>query len=99
MSKKVILSSDHEEVDQLALVVKLVEAGLGWAILPRTFAHSEFSNYDIEPVEPSELLEGFKFGFGLWCQPSKQIENVKKSIMKVVTEYREKLIRDFKALP
>ncbi|EHV9720149.1 TPA: LysR family transcriptional regulator [Vibrio parahaemolyticus] len=99
MSKKVILSSDHEEVDQLALVVKLVEAGLGWAILPQAFAHSEFSNHDIEPIKASELLEGFKFGFGLWCQPSKQIENVKRSIMKVATEYREKLIRDFKALP
>ncbi|OSP11423.1 LysR family transcriptional regulator [Vibrio alginolyticus] len=94
MGEKVIVSSNHEEVDQLALVVKMVEAGLGWAILPRTFAHSEFSNNHIEPVEASELLEGFKFGFGLWCQPSKQVGDVKNSIMKVVTEYREKIIRD-----
>ncbi|ELO1811124.1 LysR family transcriptional regulator [Vibrio fluvialis] len=99
MGEKVIVSSNHEEIDQLALVVKLVEAGLGWAILPRTFALSEFSNHDIEPVKTSVLLEGYKFGFGLWCQPSKQIEKVKSSIMKVVTEYREKQIRDFKALP
>ncbi|WP_191116348.1 LysR family transcriptional regulator [Vibrio alginolyticus] len=94
MGEKVIVSSNYEEVDQLALVVKMVEAGLGWAILPRTFAHSEFSNNHIEPVEASELLEGFKFGFGLWCQPSKQVGDVKNSIMKVVTEYREKIIRD-----
>ncbi|ELA6793247.1 LysR family transcriptional regulator [Vibrio alginolyticus] len=94
MGEKVIVSSNHEEVDQLALVVKMVEAGLGWAILPRTFAHSEFSNNHIEPVEASELLEGFKFGFGLWCQPYKQVGDVKNSIMKVVTEYREKIIRD-----
>lgn len=87
MGEKVIVSSNHEEVDQLALVVKMVEAGLGWAILPRTFAHSEFSNNHIEPVEASELLEGFKFGFGLWCQPSKQIGDVKDSIMRVVTAY------------
>ncbi|HHX8439914.1 TPA: LysR family transcriptional regulator [Vibrio diabolicus] len=99
MGEKVIVSSNHEEVDQLALVVKMVEAGLGWAILPRTLAHSEFSNNDIEPVEVCELLEGFKFGFGLWCQPSKQIGDVKDSIMRVVTAYREKLIRDFKATP
>ncbi|MCK8063448.1 MULTISPECIES: LysR family transcriptional regulator [Vibrio] len=99
MGEKVIVSSNHEEVDQLALVVKMVEAGLGWAILPRTLAHSEFSNNDIEPVEVCELLEGFKFGFGLCCQPSKQIGDVKDSIMRVVTAYREKLIRDFKATP
>ncbi|MCR9686140.1 LysR family transcriptional regulator [Vibrio antiquarius] len=99
MGEKVIVSSNHEEVDQLALVVKMVEAGLGWAILPRTLAHSEFANNDIEPVEVCELLEGFKFGFGLWCQPSKQIGDVKDSIMRVVTAYREKLIRDFKATP
>ncbi|HHF2906124.1 TPA: LysR family transcriptional regulator [Vibrio diabolicus] len=99
MGEKVIVSSNHEEVDQLALVVKMVEAGLGWAILPRTLAHSEFSNNDIEPVKVYELLEGFKFGFGLWCQPSKQIGDVKDSIMRVVTAYRDKLIRDFKATP
>ncbi|AVH25945.1 MULTISPECIES: LysR family transcriptional regulator [Vibrio] len=99
MGEKVIVSSNHEEVDQLALVVKMVEAGLGWAVLPRTLAHSEFSNNDIEPVEVCELLEGVKFGFGLWCQPSKQIGDVKDSIMRVVTAYREKLIRDFKATP
>ncbi|MGI3061450.1 LysR family transcriptional regulator [Vibrio alginolyticus] len=99
MGEKIIVSSNHEEVDQLALIVKMVEAGLGWAILPRTFAHSEFSTHNIEPVDVSELLEGFKFGFGLWCQPSKQVGDIKNSIMKVVIEYREKLIRDFKATP
>lgn len=29
MSEKITVSSDNEEVDQLALVIKMVEAGLG----------------------------------------------------------------------
>lgn len=97
MSEKIIVSSNYEEVDQLALIIKMVEAGLGWSILPKTFAHSEFSDHAIQPVNTSAMLEGYKLAVGLWCPPSKQISEVKPSIIKVVEEYRQKLLTDLNA--
>ena len=93
MSEKITVSSDNEEVDQLALVIKMVEAGLGWALLPKTFAHSEFSHYDIEPIQSSEMEQGFKFGFALWCPHSKQISEVKSSVLSVIKENVERLLK------
>lgn len=90
MAEKIIVSSDNEEVDQLALVIKMVEAGLGWALLPKTFAHTEFANHAIEPVESAEMLEGFKFGFALWCPHSKQVGDIKQSLMTVINNYRQR---------
>ena len=93
MSEKITVSSDNEEVDQLALVIKMVEAGLGWALLPKTFAHSEFSHYDIEPIPSSEMEQGFKFGFALWCPHSKQISEVKSSVLAVIKDNVERLLK------
>ncbi|GAB7225089.1 LysR family transcriptional regulator [Vibrio owensii] len=90
MSEKIIYSSDNEAIDQLALVIKMVEAGLGWALLPKTFANTEFANHAIEPVEADEMLEGFKFGFALWCPHSKQIVDIKKSLITVINNYRKR---------
>ncbi|ARP40397.1 LysR family transcriptional regulator [Vibrio syngnathi] len=87
MSEKITVSSDNEEVDQLALVIKMVEAGLGWALLPKTFAYSEFSHYDVEAIQSSEMEHGFKFGFALWCNHSKQISEVKLSILSIIKEH------------
>ncbi|MEZ8124617.1 LysR family transcriptional regulator [Vibrio splendidus] len=93
MSEKVTISSDNEEVDQLALVIKMVEAGLGWALLPKTFAHSEFSHYDIEPIQSSEMHQGFKFGFALWCHHSKQMREVKLSVLSVIKEHVDRVLK------
>ncbi|CAK1851858.1 DNA-binding transcriptional LysR family regulator [Vibrio crassostreae] len=87
MSEKITVSSDNEEVDQLALVIKMVGAGLGWALLPKTFAYSEFSHYDVEAIQSSEMEHGFKFGFALWCNHSKQISEVKLSILSIIKEH------------
>ncbi len=37
MSEKIIVSSDYEEINQLALIIKMLEAGLGWSLLPKAF--------------------------------------------------------------
>ncbi|WP_299688176.1 LysR family transcriptional regulator [uncultured Vibrio sp.] len=94
MSEKITFSSDNEEIDQLGLVIKMVEAELGWALLPKTFADTEFAHYDIEPVRVSEMLTGMKVGFSLWCQHSKQMDEVKRSILSVIKDYVARLPSD-----
>ena len=93
MSEKITVSSDNEEVDQLALVIKMVEAGLGWALLPKTFAYSEFSHYDVEAIQSSEMEHGFKFGFALWCNHSKQTSEVKLSILSIIKEHATQALK------
>lgn len=97
MSEKIIVSSDYEEVDQLALIIKMLEAGLGWALLPKAFfTDYEFSKYQIEPIHSEQMVEGFKFGFALWCPHSKQVSEVKSSMLSVITDYRKRLVNSFK---
>ncbi|MCY9864747.1 LysR family transcriptional regulator [Vibrio coralliirubri] len=97
MSEKIVVSSDHEEIDQLALMIKMVEKGLGWALLPKSFfSDPEFSQHDIEPIQASEMVEGFKFGFALWCPHSKQVRDIKGSLTSVIAEYRERLISNYR---
>ncbi|MGR5174999.1 LysR family transcriptional regulator [Vibrio parahaemolyticus] len=87
LSKRVIVSADHEEVDQLALVIKLVEEGLGWAWLPRVLSESQYISERLEPLELSELRDGLKLSFSLWNPHSKQLIGIKSSILKGVDEY------------
>lgn len=87
MKDKLLVSSNHEEVDQLALVIKMVKEGLGWAWLPQALSESEYSMNNIEAVFVEELKDGFKFPIALWCPHSKQIANVKKSILVAVDNY------------
>lgn len=97
MSEKIIVSSDYEEIDQLALIIKMLEAGFGWALLPKAFfTDYEFSKYQIEPIHSEQMVEGFKFGFALWCPHSKQVSEVKRSMLSVITEYRKRLVNSFK---
>ena len=98
MSEKIIVSSDYEEIDQLSLVIKMLEEGFGWALLPKAFfTDSEFSKHSIEPIHSAQMVEGFKFGFALWCPHSKQVSGIKGSLVSVIKEYREQLIDSFKS--
>ena len=97
MSEKIVVSSDHEEIDQLALIIKLVEEGLGWALLPRSFfSDPEFSQHEIEPIQTAQLFEGFKFGFALWSPHSKQVSDIRGSLTSVIAEYRDRLISNYR---
>ncbi|CAK2142188.1 LysR family transcriptional regulator [Vibrio crassostreae] len=97
MSEKIVVSSDHEEIDQLALIIKLVEEGLGWALLPRSFfSDSEFSQHEIEPIQTAQMFEGFKFGFALWSPHSKQVSDIRGSLTSVIAEYRDRLISNYR---
>ncbi|GEM79133.1 LysR family transcriptional regulator [Vibrio superstes] len=87
MKDKILLSADHEEIDQLSLIVKLVQEGLGWAFLPRTLTSSDYVSAKIQYITLDQMKQGFKFGFALWCPHSKQISPIKKSILVAIDKY------------
>ncbi|RKF17899.1 LysR family transcriptional regulator [Alginatibacterium sediminis] len=87
MKGKLLVSAEHEEVDQLALVIKMVEADLGWAWLPKALTDSVYGNANIEPITVDELKEGMKFGIALWCPHAKQVVGIKKSVIKAIESY------------
>jgi len=81
---KVLVSAKHEEIDELALIIKLVQSGLGWAFLPKVLSKSEYITDNLEPLVVDEMKQGFKFPISLWCQHSKQLAEVKKSILAAI---------------
>ncbi|GAM74054.1 transcriptional regulators [Vibrio ishigakensis] len=87
MRDKVVLSSEHEEVDQLALIIKMVGLGLGWTLLPKSIVRSKHVSEDVEILKVDQMIEGFKFGMALWCPHSKQISDIKKTILKAVHSF------------
>lgn len=90
IEEKVVLSSEYEVVDQLALAIKFVGEDLGWSLLPKMLGESEYLTDKIEVLKISQMKQGFKFGVALWSQHSKQVKEVKKSIVKVLDDYVEK---------
>ncbi|GLS90785.1 LysR family transcriptional regulator [Psychromonas marina] len=87
MKDKVLVSAKHEEIDELAVIIKFVQKGLGWALLPKLLSESEYSTNNIESVYCDEMKEGFKFPISLWSQHSKQTLTIRKSIIVAVDEY------------
>lgn len=87
MKNKVILSADYEECDELALVIKMVQSGLGWAWLPKILSESEYITNNIQPLKLTELKSGLKFSFALWNPHSKQVSTIKKSIIRAIDDY------------
>lgn len=87
MKDKILLSADHEEIDQLSLIVKLVQEELGWALLPKSLMSSDYVNANMQHVKMDQMKHGFKFGFALWCPHSKQIASVKKSVLMAIDAF------------
>lgn len=93
LKDKIIASANNEEVDQLALVIKLIQADLGWAWLPKVLSESQYVTDNLEPVKLDELKHGLRFSFSLWNPHSKQVLVIKKSIIKAIDSYIEHFYR------
>lgn len=96
LKEKIVFSSEHEEIDQLALAIKLVGEGLGWALLPKILSESEYATDRIEELQVDQMLQGLKFGVALWSPHSKQIMDVRKSIVTVLNRYVNKIKNRYK---
>ncbi|MDN2483603.1 substrate-binding domain-containing protein [Vibrio agarivorans] len=86
---KMITSARYEEVDQLAMAIKLVQQGAGWAWLPKVLTESDYVTDGLVPLEIAELKEGWKFQIVLLSPHTKPITQIKTSILAVVSKYAE----------
>ncbi|PMP02378.1 LysR family transcriptional regulator [Vibrio breoganii] len=87
LKEKVLMSANHEEVENMALIIKLVKEGFGWAWLPKAVRESD-STIGIEPLsEKMGVKQGFKFAIALWCPHSKQVSTIKKSVLSAISDY------------
>jgi len=93
LKDKIIVSANNEEVDQLALAIKMIQAELGWAWLPKVLSESQYVTDNLEPVKLDELKHGLRFSFSLWNPHSKQVLVIKKSIIKAIDSYIEHFYR------
>ncbi|WP_394131728.1 LysR family transcriptional regulator [Shewanella maritima] len=87
LEDKVVMSANNEQVDQLALVIKLIQSDLGWAWLPKVMSESQYVTEHLEPVMFDELKHGIKLSFSLWNPHSQQILSIKKSIISAIDNY------------
>ncbi|TVP14609.1 LysR family transcriptional regulator [Shewanella sp. KCT] len=87
MASRVIFSSQYEVVDQQTLIIRLVQEGLGWALLPRTIVLSEYYSDDIVEIKADQIKEAIHVPVSLWSQHSKQVLIVKQTISKCIEDY------------
>ncbi|MEZ9198747.1 LysR family transcriptional regulator [Shewanella sp. 10N.286.54.B9] len=87
MAERVILSSNYEVLDQQTLIIRMVQEGLGWALLPRSTLLAEYYSDNIVQIKADQIKEGVNVPVSLWCPHSKQIAIVKKSIVKCITDH------------
>ncbi|MEZ9232181.1 LysR family transcriptional regulator [Vibrio amylolyticus] len=90
LGDKFVFSANNEQVDQLALVIKMIKEGLGWAWLPKALSDSQFAVEGVSQLELDLILEGMKLPISLWCPHAKNIKEVKSSIVKAVNDHVQK---------
>ncbi|GEA59184.1 LysR family transcriptional regulator [Vibrio comitans] len=86
-NEMLLLSAKHDEIEQLALIIKMIQDDLGWAWLPKVLTESQYITDNLQALDVDQLKNGIKFSFALWNPHSKQVIDVKSSIMSAVEEY------------
>ncbi|PMG73503.1 LysR family transcriptional regulator [Shewanella sp. 10N.286.51.B7] len=87
MAQKVILSSDHEIIDQMTLILKLLEANVGWALLPSLVTISPSYQEKVVTFKSEQLLDHVSVPIALWAPYSKQIAPIKEIVSNIFAEY------------
>ncbi|MDN2482845.1 LysR family transcriptional regulator [Vibrio agarivorans] len=95
MADKVTLSANYELFDQLSLVIKLVQLGLGWALLPRSVIYSEFVQQNLVELKPAEIKKGLEIPISLWSPHSLHIAEARKSIITAIDEYIQHIYDEY----
>lgn len=89
MGEKVILSPNYEVIEQLSLIVKFVEQGLGWSLLPTKIIQAEYLSEHLLKLSAEQLKDDLKIPVALWCPHSKQITKVKENIVATISQYTQ----------
>ncbi|RKF18078.1 LysR family transcriptional regulator [Alginatibacterium sediminis] len=92
MAEKAVIAANHESVDQLSTIISLIQDNLGWALLPKAVVDSGYDTQELVEIQSDKLLQDFKVPFALWCPHSKQVSELKKTIVKVLDAYGKQLM-------
>ncbi|MCL1142829.1 LysR family transcriptional regulator [Shewanella gaetbuli] len=87
MGEKVIFCSDHEVIDQLALMMKFVQLDLGWSFLPRMMVNSDYVSTHLTELKVEQMQQAIKIPLALWSPHSKQVAKIKKPLIEVINEF------------
>lgn len=91
LADKFLYSANNEQVEQLALVIKMVQQGLGWAWLPKELDPTLFCLQGITPLNIELMMEGMKLPVSLWCSHAKNVKQIKPTILTAIKQYVQRL--------
>ncbi|MGY5453349.1 LysR family transcriptional regulator [Agarivorans sp. MS3-6] len=91
MNSLVVLSANYDEVDQLAMTIKLVQMNLGWTALPKRSETIGYISKNLVRVQCTKVRNGISIPIALWCPHSKPILEIKKSLTKAIDEYTKSI--------
>lgn len=87
LGKKISLSPDIEEVDDIALLINLVQQGMGYALLPRITVHELKQVLELSELQSDEIRDHVRFPVSLWSPHTKAALGIKKVISEAVVDY------------
>ncbi|WP_163133650.1 LysR family transcriptional regulator [Agarivorans sp. Alg241-V36] len=87
ISRKILLSSDYEVIEDYSLLLSLVQQGVGWALLPRVTIEGLGDLLQLQKLNLEEVKEDFRFPIALWAPRSKAVVEIKKEIESLVVDY------------
>lgn len=89
LGKRIILSANNEQIDQMSLIIRLLQDDLGWAWLPKVLSESPYVVEHLEPLNFNEMKNGVRFAFSLWNPHTKPVLAIKTSVIKAIDSYIE----------
>jgi DNA-binding transcriptional LysR family regulator len=89
LANHVVLSANHDLIDQLALTIKLTQKGLGWTLMPKNIETSDYVADNLTEIKCEKIRGGLSVPVALWSLQSKPLMEIKKSIQKGIDSYIE----------
>lgn len=87
LGESAIYSPDYEVIEQLSLIIKFIREGLGWSFLPQSIMRSTYATESFVELKMKEFKLAPQVPVVLLCPHSKQIGNIKKSIVESLESY------------
>lgn len=95
LADKVTLSADFEAIDQLSLMIKFIQLGHGWGLLPRSVIKSEYVKQNLVALEVDEIKRSFDVPISLWSPHSNQVVKIRESIITALESYISHIIDEY----
>lgn len=83
----IVLSANYEVIDQLTVIVKLVQRGHGWTLLPHNIENISVLSESLVALNCQQIKGGFSLPIALWSLQSKPIIDVRRSVANGISRY------------